>query len=116
MPLSVNENSQKGSSRLTVITIRGAWPLLNFSALLSRFWNTAVSSGISARTSGRWPAWMVAPDFSIDAARLARAWPSAASLETRAGSREDRPTRLYASRSLIRACIRLAPSTANSMY
>ena len=32
MPLSVNENSQNGSSRLTVITMRGTLPPLNFTA------------------------------------------------------------------------------------
>ena len=116
MPLSLNENSQNGSSLVQVMTIRGGLPPLNFSALLSRFWNTAVSSGSSASTSGRCPVSTVAPVSSIVVARLFLAWASAASLDTSAGSRADRPTRLYWSRSLISACIRLAPSTANSMY
>ena len=94
MPLSVKENSQKGPSRLVVITMRGGLPPLNFSALLSRFWNTAVSSVSSASTSGRCPVSTVAPVSSIAAARLFLAWASAASLDTRAGSRADRPTRL----------------------
>ena len=94
MPLSENENSQNGSSRRTVITMRGGFSPLNFSALLSRFWNTAMSRGSSASTSGRCPVSMVAPVSSICSARLARAWASAASLDTRAGSRSDRPTLL----------------------
>src|ERR1039457_646953 len=43
MPWSVNENSQKSPSGRTVICTRGGSPPPNFSALLSRFWNTAVT-------------------------------------------------------------------------
>ena len=59
---------------------------------------------------------MVAPDFSISSDRFARAWPSAVSLDTSDTGAAVCPIRLNASRSLISACIRFAPSTANSMY
>ena len=65
--------------------MRGGLPPLNFSALLSRFWNTAVSSGSSASTSGRCPVSTVAPVSSIAVARLFLAWASAASLDTSDG-------------------------------
>ena len=58
-----------------------------------------------------------APASSIGRRRLRQgASPQASSRSTGRAASPSRPTRENASRSLISCCIRLAPSTANSMY
>ena len=116
IPLSVTENTQNAPSRLAVMAMRGGCSPLNFSALLSRFWKTTLRSVACARTTGSGAASTTAPAWSIRSDRFAFAVASAASLDTGPSSCSNRPTRLNASRSLISTCIRVAPSTANSMY
>ncbi len=96
--------------------MRGGRSPLNFSALLNRFWNTTLKSVSCARTTGSRPASITAPAAAIWSDRFAFATESAASQATGPRTCPDRPTRLNASRSLISTCIRLAPSTAKSMY
>ena len=66
-------------------------------------------SGLSGRS-------ISAPDSSIAVARLSSAVSSAVSRSTSVWAALSRPTREKVSRSLISACIRLAPSTAKAMY
>ncbi len=117
MPLSATANSQEEPSGTAVTLIRGGASPRNLTALLSRFWKTAVMSGSCAETTGSGPAVTVAPVCVSWLSRFACAAASAAAQETGPVSpAADRPTLLNASRSLISTCIRVAPSTANSMY
>jgi hypothetical protein len=116
MPLSLNENSHCSPSLCADTEMRGGWSAANFSALLSRFWKTAVSSEVSPSTTGRWPASIVACEALTAGPRFAQAWASRMEQETSSRRWAVRPTRLNASRSLISCCMRLAPSTASSMY
>ena len=86
-------------------------------ALPMRFCHSMPSRVGSPITSGSGPGRsMTAPVSSTAADRAVTAASSGWSSGTGTRTSVARPTREKVSRSLIRTCIRFAPSTANSMY
>lgn len=118
IPLSVTVKCQTSSSRTqpTVIT-HGSSARRNFTAFPIRFCQIMArvvpspftSGSVSSRTT-------VVPDSSMTSARLASARSSERSRSTVLQLSWTRPTREKVSRSLMSTCMRLAPSTAKSMY
>ena len=89
----------------------------NLMALPMRFCHSMPSRVGSPITSGSGPGRsMTAPVSSITADRAVAAASRGSSSGTITRTSLARPTRENVSRSLIRICIRFAPSTANSMY
>src|SRR5665648_163568 len=117
IPLSWQTSSQKAPTRRASTRTTGARSgYRNFTALPRRFASSWARSSFSPRTTGRSPTSTSAPVSSITGCRSASTRRSVASRSTSVTSEPIRPTREKPSRSLIRRCIRLAPSTANPMY
>ncbi len=81
-----------------------------------RFWNTLMSRPLSPSTTGNLPVVITAPVSSMVARRRFMAASTQSARSTGANWSVVLPAREKARRSLMSPCIRLAPSTANSMY
>ena len=88
----------------------------NLIPLLIRFWKTLIIRPLSQLTTGNTLAVTTAPVSSMAVVRLLTAASTHVPRSTATNRSGTRPTREKARRSLMSPCIRLAPSTANSMY
>ena len=117
IPLSETRNFQHSPSRTAESSARGAASPRNLIAFPIRFWNTTRSSDASPMTVGSSPSTTIsAPLSSITRPRSARTRSTSAAQSTAVCGCSIRPTRENASRSLMRSCMRCAPSTAKPMY
>ena len=114
MPLSATERPIVAVASARCRDHAARWSPRNLRALLMRFWKSGSSSGGSPGTVGRSSTVIAAGLLDHGGSRLSSRRHHLVQVDD--GSRLMRPTRENASRSLIRSCIRLAPSTAKSMY
>ncbi|OLT46786.1 hypothetical protein BJF88_04080 [Cellulosimicrobium sp. CUA-896] len=117
MPLSATDSSQWVAWASTPTCTRGARSgCRNFTAFPTRFASSWCRSARSPTTTGSGSCVTVAPDDSRVSERSPSTVASACSRSTSTRSVPVRPTRENPRRSWMRRCMRLAPSTAKSMY